>query len=205
MPRRTTLLALRSESYELFRNLGFRKHRNMFRVKSEWKRWLAFDTAFENGKDVNFYPAPGVTPFLGDMTAARAGFTLRPNRQLRMDESYLYSGLRRSGASVFQNHILRSKLNYQFNREASLRVIADFNSVIPNSSLVKLDNSKHVGLDLLFTYMLHPGTAFHAGYTDLYDNWMMDPSLSPALRRTAFPDMNTGRQFFVKLSYLFRM
>ena len=52
--------------------------------------------------------------------------------------------------------------------------------------------------------MLNPGTALYVGYTDLYDNWRLDPTVSPALRRTDFPDLNTGRQFFVKVSYLFR-
>jgi hypothetical protein len=52
--------------------------------------------------------------------------------------------------------------------------------------------------------MLNPGTALHFGYTDLYDNLRLDPSVNPALRRTSFPDLNTGRQVFVKLSYLFR-
>ena len=108
------------------------------------------------------------------------------------------------GRSVFDNHIARSKVNYQFTRAASLRFILDYNSVLPNPSLIQFDNSKHVGVDALFTYMLNPGTALHAGYTDLYDNWRLDPSISPVLKRTAFPDLNTGRQFFVKLSYLFR-
>ena len=42
------------------------------------------------------------------------------------------------------------------------------------------------------------------GYTDLFDNLRLDPMVSPVLKRTAFPDLNTGRQVFVKLSYLFR-
>jgi hypothetical protein len=99
---------------------------------------------------------------------------------------------------------VRSKLNYQFNREMSVRVIVDYESVLPNSTLVALEKGKQIGVDALFTYMLNPGTAFYVGYTDVYDNWRLDPALPPNLIRTDFPGLNTGRLFFVKLSYLFR-
>jgi hypothetical protein len=123
----------------------------------------------------------------------------------RIDETYIYSGLKTTGGvSVFDNHIARSKINYQFTRAASVRFILDYNSVLPNESLMSFDKSKHIGIDALFTYMVSPGTALYVGYTDLYDNWRLYPGVSPELRRTVFPDLNTGRQFFVKLNYLFR-
>jgi len=95
-------------------------------------------------------------------------------------------------------------VNYHFSREASVRFIADYNAVLPNATLTTVERSKHLGIDALFTYMVNPGTSLHVGYTDLYDNWRLDPTISPALVRTRWPDLNTGRQFFVKLSYLFR-
>jgi hypothetical protein len=142
------------------------------------------------------------------------GFTLRPGPRLRIDETYIYSGLRTyagsglagvtPGTVVFDNHIVRSNVNYQFSRRLSLRAITDYSAVLPNRVLMKTEKTKHVGLDALLTYMLNPGTALHIGYTGLYDNLRLDPSVSPALQRTTFPDLNTGRQVFVKLSYLFR-
>ncbi len=51
--------------------------------------------------------------------------------------------------------------------------------------------------------MVNPGTALYVGYTDIYDNWRLDPALPPSFLRTDFPGLNTGRLFFVKLSYLF--
>jgi hypothetical protein len=42
------------------------------------------------------------------------------------------------------------------------------------------------------------------GYTDIYQNLALDPSRPPYLRYTNYPDFNTGRQAFVKLSYQFR-
>jgi hypothetical protein len=61
--------------------------------------------------------------------------------------------------------------------------------------------------DILFTYLLHPGTALYIGYSDLYENVDLDSvSLAPlrTLRQTNSPTTSTGRLFFVKLSYLFR-
>ena len=69
---------------------------------------------------------------------------------------------------------------------------------------MQAEKTKHLGLDVLFTYMLHPGTALYVGYTDGYDNLRLDPSVSPSLQRTSSPDLNTGRQVFVKMSYVLR-
>jgi hypothetical protein len=46
--------------------------------------------------------------------------------------------------------------------------------------------------------------AQYVGYTDIYENLMFDPSRPPYLRLSVSPNMNTGRQFFVKMSYLIR-
>lgn len=205
LTRMTEIEAERWEGFELFENRGFRKHHNEIQVQSEWKKWLAFNASVSNGQSVNYYPASGLEPFTANLKDVAAGFTLRPNPKLRMDETYIYSSLKTAaGDGVFGNHIARSKVNYQFNRATSLRFIADYNTILPNSTLVDLEKAKHVGLDALFTYMVNPGTALHVGYTDLYDNLRYDPTISPMLKRTASPDLNTGRQFFVKLSYLLR-
>ena len=94
--------------------------------------------------------------------------------------------------------------NYQLTRESSLRLIMDYNAVLPNAAFMQTDRAKHIGLDVLFAHILHPGTALYTGYTDGYDNLRLDPSLNPALQRTSSPDLSTGRQVFVKLSYLLR-
>jgi hypothetical protein len=68
-----------------------------------------------------------------------------------------------------------------------------------------MEREKRLGFDFLLTYLLHPGTALHIGYTDNYENLRLDPQLSPWVQRSGAPDISTGRQFFVKLSYLLRM
>ena len=204
LTRLTSMEAGHSEVFEYFEGQGFRRRLNYVEFESEPERWLALNAALSAGSAINYQPGPSLTPFLGRSRNVSAGFTLRPNARARFDETYIYSTLRTPLSAVFNNHIVRSKVNYHFSKEASLRFIADYNAVLPNTALTSAALSKHVGIDALFTYMLNPGTALHAGYTDLYDNWRLDPTISPALTRTRFPDLNTGRQFFVKLSYLLR-
>ena len=214
MDRLTAFSIGRMETYELFQNRGFRFHENRVMAESEPTRWFGFEAMYGNGKGINYYPGSLMEPFLADMRQATAGITLRPTVHLRIDETYLYSSLKANGdisapgaakgTTIFNNHIVRSKANYQFDTRASVRAIVDYNGVLPNHKLISLERSKHIGLDLLFTYLLNPGTALYVGYTDLYENYRFDPTRSPELYRTDFPDLSTGRQFFVKLSYLFR-
>ena len=210
----THLQASRTESFELFRNTGFRKNNTEFAFNTEWYKWLALYADYNWGKSINYYPASGFPSFLARSTSASAGLTLRATPRLRFDESYYFSRLSAvrgwlpdqtiTPGSIFNNHILRFKVNYQFSRELSLRAIFDYNSVIPNSSMVALENSRRAGMDVLLTYLLHPGTALYLGYTNARENLAFDPLLSPSLYRTDFPDTTTGRQIFIKLSYMLR-
>ncbi|MCC6859846.1 MAG: carbohydrate binding family 9 domain-containing protein [Bryobacterales bacterium] len=214
--RRNTELAVeRHEIYELFAGRGFRKGHSSVELETEWLKWLSASASYVRGSNINFYPAAGLDPFLANSVNTELSLTLRPGSRARLQETYIHSSLaaggrrlapgREEAASIFDNHILRSKANYQFNRELSLRAILDYNAVLANPSLVRLERTRHFGVDLLLSYVVNPGTALHLGYTDLYDNLAFDPNLHPALRRTASPGLSTGRQFFVKLSYLLRM
>jgi hypothetical protein len=55
------------------------------------------------------------------------------------------------------------------------------------------------------TYLINPWTALYVGYTDFYENLALDLTLPPYLHHTGLPGTSTGRQFFVKLSYLIRL
>jgi hypothetical protein len=86
---------------------------------------------------------------------------------------------------LFENHLLRSKVNYQFSRPLSFRVIVDYNGLAGNPLLVDLERTKRLNYDLLLTYMLPPGTAFYVGYPDRYENLLVDRTDPLRLRRTA--------------------
>lgn len=210
----TNVFLRRAEYFELFQNLGFREHSNTFQFGTQWLKWLGVNLGFDNGMGVNYFPASGLAPFAASFADANAGITLRPTSRIRFDQTYFYTRLgtrngflpagQASPSSIFNNHIFRSKLVYQFTRALSLRAILDYNAVLANTQLVALDRSKRLTGDLLVTYLLNPGTAFYIGYTEGRENILLDPLASGGLRRIGSPSTPVGRQVFVKLSYLFR-
>jgi len=186
--------------------MDFRGNGNRVSITSEWQKWLHLSSSLEYGDRINYYPAAGDRPFQAKSLDANFTLNLIPTPQFQIDETYIYTRLAAGGrGTVFNNHIWRTKANYQFTREFSLRAIVDYNGVLPNDALVRLERSKRLGLDFLFTYMLHPGTALHIGYTDNYENLRYDPTVSPFVQRGSFPDTYVGRQVFAKFSYLLRM
>ena len=188
---------------EHFEGVDYREYENVVNVGSSVISWMSVNAGYSAGTRPNYFPAPGVAVSLADFTDASLGVTFRPLSRLLIDETYLYSRLSQPSASIFNNHIVRSKVNYQFTRALSLRGIVDYNGILPNESLVGLERRKHLTADLLVTYLVHPGTAFYIGYTDGYDNLQKDP-IDGGLTLGGGPTLSTGRQVFVKSSYLFR-
>jgi hypothetical protein len=204
-----------SEAFELFNNLGFRKQSTAFSFSTEPLRWFGISATYGWGANINFSPAAGLSPFLANSTTGTFELTLRPTPQLRLDHTYIYSRLGTrsenpsgvpASTSIFNNHIVRWKANYQFTRALSLRAIVDYNAVLANPSLIAQQRTKNLTGDILLVYLLNPGTALYIGYTDRRENLALDPALPPSmqLQRIVRPTTSTGRQFFVKLSYLFR-
>ncbi|HUR33787.1 MAG TPA: hypothetical protein VM032_08315, partial [Vicinamibacterales bacterium] len=197
----------RTESMERFQGIEFREHENLAKYFTSRISWFDFSANVATGARPNFFPGAGQLPFLANFRDVSAQATFRPASGLLFDETYIYShlatrpdtGLR---ATIFDNHILRSRVNYQVNRELSFRAILDYNGVLANPLLVDLERTKHLTADLLMTYLVHPGTALYIGYTDGYDNVAIDPRGVRGFIRN--PSTSTGRQFFVKTSYLFR-
>jgi hypothetical protein len=230
LTRQTTISFTRREAFEfLFVGSEFRKHGSVPAIVTQPYKWLALNAAFSWSTNENFFPAPSLTPslpFLADSRRAILGFTLRPESRLRLDQTYIFSRLATRdgstpagfspGQTIFDNHILRSKLNYQFTKELSLRLILDYNATLANAGLVDLQRNlgsfaggpvpptKNFTSDVLFTYLLHPGTAVYVGYSDAYGNLQLDNTLMPPITVRGAPTTSTGRLFFVKVSYLFR-
>jgi hypothetical protein len=150
--------------------------------------------------------SPLCLPYLARWDQAITALTLKPVRSLKIENSYLFSRLRAkdSAAAIYNNHIARSKWNWQFTRELSLRVILQYNSTLANPLLTSLSTSKTFNTDFLITYLLHPGTAVYVGYNSNLANpgLGLDPTTQQAAYLNRFT--NDSRQFFVKVSYLFR-
>jgi hypothetical protein len=203
----TSVFARHAEMMERFGGIEFREHENLWNFSTSRLRWMDFAIFDATGTRPNYYPPEGVLPFLADFRDTSASATFRPASGLLLDETYIYSRLtarRDSGyqGTIFNNHIARSRANYQFTRELSVRTIVDYNDVLANPTLVALERTKHITADFLMTYLVHPGTAIYVGYTTGYDNIALDPA--GAVRPISDPTTLTGQQFFVKTSYLFR-
>ncbi len=188
-------------------NQDYGHHHNGFFFHSNYFKQFNLGGEFTWGRDTNYDPAIG-PPVLADSSTANFFVTVRPVSGLTIDNTYLLTRLRNpfTQLNMFNNHIIRSKWNYQFTKEFSLRVIGQYNSTLVNPALTSLQNAKNLNFDVLFTYLLHPGTAIYVGYNSNLQN--LDPSLgldpSGNILRTRNSYLNDGRQFFVKLSYRFQ-
>jgi hypothetical protein len=184
-----------------YEGVDFQKRVSSVELTTDHLHWLGLDALAQWGTDVNFDPAPGLSPFLANANGASVEMTVRPSPRLSLAQTWIYSGLADHG-SVFDNVLLRTKLNYQFTRAFSLRAILDHSRVSRDATRADLDPERRIGVDLLGTYLLSPGTAFYVGYSDNLENLALDPGTPPTLRRTDIASLSTGRQFFVKASVL---
>ena len=111
---------------------------------------------------------------------------------------------RMTGASIFNNHIIRSTCTWQFNQKLSARVIPQYTTVLANPVATSLSTTKTFNADFLVSYLVNPFTALYVGYNRNMDNLeLLPPSAAYTLLRTRGLATD-GKQFFVKLSYSFR-
>ncbi len=170
-------------------------------------RPLKLHASYGWGPGVNYLPRSGEAPFLAKTDSATLEVTVTPKSNLKLDNTYLFNRVRNfQGVAVFDNHIVRSKINYQITRELSLRFIEQYTAVLANPALTSLATTKQFNSDFLITYLVHPSTAVYVGYNSDLQN-LTSPlryGSNGQLLRTSDQFLNDGRLFFVKLSYLFR-
>jgi hypothetical protein len=214
-PKLTTLSLMHEQEYEFYKGTGFRRQHTNFALTTSWFKWIDMKAEYAHGSLPNYYPAPDLEPFLGNADNASALITLHPQTHLRLDEIYYYtrlatrpntpvSGSQPGGQVIFTNHLIRSKINYQFNPAFSFNAILDYYSLLPNHSLVASTYSKQADTTLLLTYLPHPGTAVYIGYADTFQNVDYNPRPTPSYTVTTLPGTSTDRQLFMKVSYLLR-
>jgi hypothetical protein len=92
-------------------------------------QWFRFSASYGSGSTVNYSPPASLSPFEADSRGGNVTLTLRPTARASFYQSYLYRRLATrndsivfagASSSIFNNHILRSKINYQFSRKLSL-------------------------------------------------------------------------------------
>ncbi len=190
-------------------NINFQRFTNVVQFSSAPKSQVSFSIDYRWGRRVNYAPAVNAPPYLARRNGVDVEMTLHPVNRLQVDNSYLWfrlGGIDGSRQPAFNNHIIRSKWNYQFTRELAARLILQYNSIIANPLWTSLAPAKNVNADFLITYLLHPGTAVYVGYNSNADNLDRALALGPdgSLLRTRSKFINDDRAFFVKVSYLFR-
>jgi hypothetical protein len=196
----------RVQAFEFFDDLEFRPHATQATFSTDFLRWLGAEASYAWGTAVNHDPADGLLPTLERAEEAEAGITIRPTPQLRFEQAVTHARLHTAGGStIVAERNLRSKLNYQFSPRLSLRAIVDWERTAADTTRSDEDAlEREVGMDLLLTWLAHPGTAIYVGYTDSYENLRILPGSPPTIEPSTRPGLSVGRQFFVKASYLLR-
>ena len=213
-------------------NQDFHEHMSGASVQSGYFKKATFLASYFWGDAVNFVAAPSTTPgpfnqpFVAREDNAQVSLTLRPMKPLKIENTYLFERLRSTNAAflfaqsetpgagrgIFNDHILRSKINWQFTPKLSLRLILQYNALLAGtpgvgSPYTYLPTSRQFNGDFLVTYLVHPGTAIYVGYNSDLQNLNVVPATlsSPGfVTNTPRGYLNDSRQFFVKVSYLFR-
>jgi hypothetical protein len=215
-------------------NLDYHEHTSGASFQTGYFKKATVGAGYYWGNGVNFEAVPVVTPviapynqpFVAREDTASGTLTLRPIKPLKIENVYLFERLRTTGSAysalapqfpgsgrgIFNDHILRSKWNWQFTPQLSVRLILQYNTLLAGtpgvgSPYTYLPTQKQFNTDFLITYLVHPGTAIYLGYNSDLQNLDVVPKTltSPgSVTNTANGYLNDSRQFFVKVSYLFR-
>jgi hypothetical protein len=221
-------------------NHDYHEHRSGASVQTGYFKKVTLGASYYWGDGVNFVPAANAQPesLLSRLDTASGMLTIRPLKPLKIENTYLFERLRATqseyrfalsqiaqsttpgtpiGKGIFNNHIVRSKWNWQFTPHLSLRLILQYNSVLANTPgsqfrqastgnpfylYTFLPTQKQFNADFLLTYLVHPGTAIYVGYNSDLQNLNVMPGVG--VSNTARGYINDSRQVFVKVSYLFR-
>lgn len=131
----------------------------------------------------------------GNEVVVYTSLDLKPIDMLIIGPTFIHSKSDQtdSGEELYRQTIGRTRVRLQFNRELSLRLVAQYiDQWDPFGG-----NSRSWEIDPLFTYRLNSFSVFYAGSTH---------NVAMLLDETGARDgwRQTSRQFFVKLQYLFR-
>ncbi|HTY84331.1 MAG TPA: DUF5916 domain-containing protein [Silvibacterium sp.] len=236
-----------STGTSLTANQDYHEHTSGASFQTSYFKKATLSASYYWGDGVNFEALPAASlstttpynlPFVARQDTASGGLTFRPIKPLKIENTYLFERLRATGAAsafvqaqtpgagqgIFNDHILRSKWNWQFTPQLSMRVILQYNSLLAgtpgtgphyahssayfaNSPFTYLPTEREFNADFLVTYLVHPGTAIYIGYNSDLQNLNVIPQTRFApgyVTSTARGYMNDSRQFFIKASYMFR-
>ena len=134
-------------------NQDYHEHTSGASFQTGYFKKVTLTAGYYWGQGVNFValppapltiPTPYNHPFLAREDTAQAGLTFRPIKPLKIENTYLFERLRTNsdtylfeqsqfpgaGRGIFNDHILRSKWNWQFTPQLSMRLILQYNSLL---------------------------------------------------------------------------
>ncbi|MGH9538414.1 MAG: DUF5916 domain-containing protein [Terriglobales bacterium] len=191
----------------LTHNQKYVRHTTEVEFKTSLYRPISFQMDYRFGSRINYDSPDNVAPFLAGRSSVTTTLTVRPSKSLRVDNTYLLFRLHNRVGSFgsMNNHIIRSKWNYQYTKKLSFRFIGQYNAVLANPAFTYLETTRNFNADFLITYLVHPSTAFYIGYNSNLENVLIplgndvDGDLLHGGRMR-----NDARGLFVKASYLVR-
>ena len=167
---------------ELFQEQRFDDYGRMnFWIDSDFSEMLT--GGFEIGHGQSIY-RPGEPPVIGDGTSGALWATIKPMHQLVIQPEVAYQELNApDGSELFAGWIGRTRVQFQFTRELSLRVVTQYVDF----------GDAGLSVEPLLMYRLNPFSIFYIGSTDRYVDYDAPAGFA-----------RTDRQFFMKFQYLLR-
>jgi hypothetical protein len=132
-------------------------------------------------------------PGPGEGTHLDAWAAIKPVQRLVIEPIFMYSELSRkdTGDKVFSGYILRTRVNYQFNRELFMRFVVQYD-----------DFTGELNIEPLLTYQINPLSIFYVGGgTNYFDYNRIDPLHGGGTK--GFEP--TEWHVFFKFQYMFRL
>jgi hypothetical protein len=174
-------------SRELFRNVEF---------PGIWRLSSWFDSQFSEPVTIGASYTFGRSiarntdvPLLGHSYDFGVWGKWQPSEQFSVTPEYTFSRLDSSqGQTIYSGSIVRSRFSYQFTRELSARLVAEYDGF-----------DDVVRFEPLITYRINPFSVFYAGSSHRFDNPETD------IGTTGHQLRPTDRQFFAKFQYLFQV
>jgi hypothetical protein len=170
---------------ELFNEVMFKNlWQASLNIGSRFSKMIGLNLGTSYGKGIAYWAMSK-----GNETGLAATINFKPIDRLTIDQSVNYSKSTdiETGEEFFKGYITRTRVQFQFNKEFSLRLVGQYNNF-----------SKKWDIDPLLTYRLSPFSVLYVGST--YDYRFYDGN-----------DMNksmwkmSARQYFMKLQYLFQV
>ena len=170
-------------SHERFQEIEFPGIRRIhLNINSDFSQRMSAGMYLMTGRTIARKEDP---PILG--RAFEIGFwsTVKPLQQLVIQPEIDFSKMQHPNTetTIYEGYILRTRINYQFTRRLFIRVFLQYN-----------DFGNYVDFDPLFTYRINALSVVYIGTTHDYHAF-----------GTPVRYIQTGRQYFLKVRYLFQL